>query len=256
MAMSDTVLRSLDDGVLTLTLNRPERRNAFNVAQWTGFGDAIEEAQHDRGVAVVLVTGAGGNFSSGTDLHEFADAGADHPFARIARLLCDFDKPLLGAAAGIALGGGATLLLHCDVLYVGESLRMRLPFVSLGLVPEFGSSYRLQANIGARRAAELFFTAEWISAARAVETGIATAVVSDAELLEHARAKAHEIARWPANALQETKRLLKAVHSAGLHHALDLEAEAMMRTAGAPENREAIQAFIEKREPDFRRFRR
>lgn len=254
--MSDTVLRSLDDGVLTLTLNRPERRNAFNVAQWAAFGDAIEEARRDRGVAVVLVTGAGGNFSSGTDLHEFADAGVDHPFARVARLLCDFDKPLLGAATGIAVGGGATLLLHCDVLYVGDGLRMRLPFVSLGLVPEFGSSYRLQASIGARRAAELFFTAEWISAARALETGIATAVVPDAGLLEHARAKAREIARWPANALQETKRLLQAVHADGLHDALALEAEAMMRTAGAPENREAIQAFIEKREPDFRRFRR
>jgi enoyl-CoA hydratase/carnithine racemase len=254
--MSDTVLKDLDDGVLTLTLNRPERKNAFNVEQWAAFGDAVEEAQGDRRVAVVLVTGAGGNFSSGTDLYEFGEAGAEHPFPRVARTLCDFDKPLVGAAAGIALGGGATLLFHCDLLYVGESLRMRLPFVSLGLVPEFGSSYQLQANIGARRAAELMFTAEWITAARALETGIATAVVPDGSLLEHARAKAREIAQWPTNALQETKRTLKAAHRAGLHDALAVETEGMMRTAGAPENREAIQAFIGKRAPDFRQFRR
>lgn len=254
--MSNTVLKELDDGVLTLTLNRPDRKNAFNIAQWAAFADAIAEAQEDKGVAVVLVSGAGGNFSSGTDLYEFADAGADHPFARCARIVCDFDKPLIGAAGGIALGGGATLLLHCDVLYVGESLRMRLPFVSLGLVPEFGSSYQLQANIGARRAAELFFTAEWITAARALETGIATAVLPDAQLFAHALAKAREIAQWPTSALQETKRTLKAVHRAGLHAALAAENEGMVRTVGTPENREAIQAFIDKRPPDFRQFRR
>jgi enoyl-CoA hydratase/carnithine racemase len=253
--MSNTVLKELDDGVLKLTLNRPERKNAFNVEQWAAFADAIAEAQQDKRVAVVLLSGAGGNFSSGTDLYEFADAGADHPFARCARIVCDFDKPLLGAAAGIALGGGATLLLHCDVLCVGESLRMRLPFVSLGLVPEFGSSYQLQANIGARRAAELLFTAEWITASRALETGIATAVLPDADLARHALAKAREIAQWPVSALQETKRTLKAVHRAGLHAALAAESEGMLRTVGTPENREAIQAFIEKRAPDFRQFR-
>lgn len=254
--MSNTILKELDDGVLKLTLNRPERKNAFNIEQWAAFADAIFEAQGDKRVAVVLVSGAGGNFSSGTDLYEFSDAGADHPFARCARLLCDFDKPLVAAANGIAIGGGATLLFHCDVLYVGESLRMRLPFVSLGLVPEFASSYQLQANIGARRAAELLFTAEWITAPRALETGIATAVLPDEELFAHALAKAREIAQWPTSALQETKRTLKAMHCAGLHAALAAEDAGMLRSVGTPENREAIEAFIEKRSPDFRQFRR
>jgi enoyl-CoA hydratase/carnithine racemase len=253
--MSDTVLKELDDGVLKLTLNRPQRKNAFSSEQWAAFADALEEAASDRRVAVVLLCGAGGNFSSGTDLHEFNSADGDHPFARCSRIVCEFDKPLIGAASGIALGGGATLLFHCDVLYVGESLRMRLPFVSLGLVPEFGSSYMLQAHIGARRAAELFFTAEWIDAARALETGIATAVLPDESLLDHAMAKAREIAQWPATALQETKRTLKLAHRAGLQAALEVETEGMMRTAGSPENVEAITAFIEKRAPDFRKFR-
>ena len=253
--MSDTVLRALDDGVLTLTLNRPARKNAFSREQWAAFADALNDAREDPRVAVVLLTGAGGNFSSGTDLTEFADADAEHPFARCARVVCDFDKPLVGAATGIAVGGGATLLLHCDLLYVGEGLRMRFPFVSLGLVPEFASSYRLQAAIGPRRAAELLFTAEWITAARALETGIATAVLPDADLAAHALAKAREIAVWPVNALAETKRTLLAAHRAGLDAALRVEEQGMKNCVGSPENNEAITAFLEKRPPDFRRFR-
>jgi enoyl-CoA hydratase/carnithine racemase len=170
-------------------------------------------------------------------------------------VVCAFDKPLIGAAAGIAIGGGATLLLHCDVLYVGESLRMRFPFVSLGLVPEFASSYRLQAAIGPRRAAELLFTAEWIDAPRALETGIATAVLPDAALEAHALAKAHQMAQWPVGALQQTKRTLLAAHGGGLAEALRVEEEGMKACFGSPENQEAISAFIEKRAPDFRRLR-
>ena len=253
--MSDTVISKLDDGVLVLTLNRPARKNAFSRELWNAFADTLESARDDRRIAVVVLTGAGGNFSSGTDLHEFNADDGEHPFGRCARIVCEFDKPLIGAVSGIALGAGATLLFHCDILYVGESLRMRLPFVSLGLVPEFGSSYLLQANIGARRAAELFFTAEWIDAARALESGIATAVIADANLLEHAMAKAHEIAVWPNSALQETKRTLKQANRVGLQHALQVESEAMARTAGSPENIEAVTAFIEKRAADFRKFR-
>lgn len=253
--MSDTVLQQLSEGVLTLTLNRPSRKNAFSREQWSTFAEALEQARENPAVAVVLLCGAGGNFSSGTDLNEFSEADGEHPFARCAAIVCDFDKPLIGAAAGIAVGGGATLLFHCDILYVGESLRMRLPFVSLGLVPEFGSSYQLQASIGTRRAAELFFTAEWIDAQRALQTGIATAVVPDAALLEHAQAKAGQIARWPTSALQQTKRILKQAHHAGLQAALAAEADGMSRTVGSPENIEAISAFIEKRAADFSKFR-
>src|SRR5690625_3080163 len=134
--MGETVLQRLDDhGVMQLTLNRPERKNAFNVEQWAAFRDAIAEARENPAVAVVLVTGAGGNFSSGTDLSEFATADADHPFASCTRVLAAFDKPLVAAATGVAGGGGATRLPHGDVVYVGKLLRRRLPFVSLGRVP-------------------------------------------------------------------------------------------------------------------------
>lgn len=254
--MTDTLLQELrDDGVLLLTLNRPERKNAFGNAQWHAFADAMEAARDNERVNVVVITGAGGNFSSGVDLSDFGsgDEGSV-PFERASWSVMNFDKPLIAAASGVAVGGGATLLFHCDVVYVGESLRLRLPFVNLGLVPEWASSYMLQANIGARRAAELFYTAEWVNAARALETGIATRVYADAELLEAALAKAAEMAQWPVRSLQETKRCLKVAHTAAIKAAVDAEMAGMQKLAGSPENIEAITAFLEKRKPDFRKF--
>jgi len=250
--MSDSLLKSLDDGVLLLTLNRPTRKNALDAELFSAIGLALDAAREDDEVRVVVLTGAGGNFCSGMDLTaSFGDAGAK-PFNDCAAAVVAFDKPMLGAVTGTAIGGGATIPFHCDIVYVGESLRMRLPFVSLGLVPEFASSYMLAANIGARRAAELMYTAEWIDAERAYEVGIATRVYPDADLLEKTLAKAREIAQWPVNSLRETKRTVRLGHQAGIANAIKAESEAMLRQAGSPENIEAIKAFIEKRPPNFR----
>jgi enoyl-CoA hydratase/carnithine racemase len=144
------------------------------------------------------------------------------------------------------------VLFHADIVYVAESLRMRLPFANLGLVPEWGSSYMLQANIGAQRAAELFYTAQWIDADKAHNCGIAADVLPDANLYEHAMAKAAEIAQWPINSLREIKRTLRMHHLDSIDAAINAEQAAMMRQAGSPENIEAITAFIEKRAPNFR----
>jgi enoyl-CoA hydratase/carnithine racemase len=166
----------------------------------------------------------------------------------------EFDKPLVAAAQGLAVGGGATVLFHADIVYVGESLRMRLPFANLGLVPEWGSSYMLQANIGAQRAAELFYTAEWIDADKALNCGIAADVLPDSNLFAHALAKASEIAQWPLNSLREIKRTLRVHHLDAIDAAINAEQAAMARQAGSPENIEAITAFMEKRAPDFRKL--
>lgn len=257
--MSDTVLQALDDeGALLITLNRPQKKNAFNIEQWTAFREAVNAARENPKVACLVITGAGQDFSSGVDLNDMAnaDSGAEHPFVSSARALLDFDKPLIVAARGVAVGGGATLMLNADVVYVGDSLRMRFPFVQLGLVPEWGSSYTLQTVIGARRAAELMYTAEWINAERAVEVGIATARFDDDKLLDHALAKAREIAQWPISSLVETKRLMRRVHLEAVHAANNIEQEAMMRLAGSPENIESVMAFLEKRQPDFKQFRK
>ncbi|WP_372778019.1 enoyl-CoA hydratase/isomerase family protein [Litorivivens sp.] len=257
--MSDTILQELDDdGVLLITLNRPEKKNAFNVEQWAAFREAINTAKDNPKVACVVITGAGKDFSSGVDLNDMANADGDseHPFVSSAKALLDFDKPLICAARGVAVGGGATLLLNADVVYVGESLRMRFPFVQLGLVPEWGSSYTLQQVIGARRAAELMYTAEWINAERALDVGIATAAVSDDGLLDQALCKAREIAQWPISSLVATKRLMRQVHLQNVHEAVDREQDEMMRLAGSPENIESVMAFLEKRQPDFKQFRK
>jgi enoyl-CoA hydratase/carnithine racemase len=262
--MGDRLLRELRDGVLLLTWNRPERKNAFDDEAWLAFRDALDEARTAPDVAVAVVTGAGGDFSAGVDLSSFRAAGqpgdaaagvAEHPFGGCMQALCAFDKPLVAAARGVAVGFGATFLLHCDLVYVAESLRLRFPFVGLGLVPEAASSFLLPAMIGSRRAAELLFTAEWVGAERALEMGIATRALTDADLLPVALEKAREIARWPVSALQATKQVLLRGREAGVRAALESEAELMTKLAGSPENVEAVMAFLQKRAPDFARFR-
>jgi enoyl-CoA hydratase/carnithine racemase len=261
--MADPVLCELDDeGVLLVTLNRPEKKNAFHDPQWDGLRDALNDAREDARVAVMVVTGAGEDFSAGQDLAAFGQASAPradgHPngYHGCMEALAAFDKPLLAAAKGVGVGIGATFLFHCDIVYVGESVRLRLPFVSLGLVPEGASSYLLQQVIGSQRAAELFYTAEWIDAGQAVKLGMAAGVFPDAQLLEATLATAREIAEHPVSALQATKRTLLRAHRDGIRAAFEAEDAGMAAQAGSPENIEAVKAFLEKRKPDFKQFRR
>ena len=255
--MSDTVLRELNQGVLVLTLNRPAKKNAFNTEQWLACAEAFDDAGKDDHVNVVVLTGAGNTFSSGQDLAETASRRrkGEWPYRVLERALAAFDKPLIGAAGGIAVGGGATILLLCDILYVGESLRMRFPFTSIGLAPEFGCSYMLQTKIGAQRAAELLFTSAWIDAERAVNLGLAAGKFPDTELLKEARNKAAEIAQWPVSSLRETKKCMMAGRAASIEATFEAEHEAMAKQAGSPEHREAVMAFVEKRKPDFSKLK-
>lgn len=257
-------IRELDEhGVQLLTLNRPERKNAFDEAQWEGLATALNEAREDPRIAVVVLTGAGENFSSGADLAAFrgstpAPRTDGHPsafFACVSAIMA-CDKPLLAAVQGVAVGGGCTIAVASDIVYVGESLRMRLPFASLGLVPEIASSYLLQTAIGRQRAAELMFTAEWIDAAHAVELGMASKSFPDTQLLKATLEKAHEISRWPVSSLRAIKQTLQVTQRPGVEAAREIEDRLMLELAGSPENIEAVQAFLEKRPPDFSRFRK
>ena len=254
--MSEFLLAENRDGVLVLTLNRPQKKNAINTAMWVSLREAFRAAAEDPSVRCVLLCGAGEHFCAGVDLASFTESapGEEHPFESAARAVVEFDKPLVAAAQGAAVGGGATVLFHADIVYAGESLRLRLPFASLGLVPEWGSSYMLQANIGAQRAAELFYTAEWVDADKALAYGIAAAVLPDPDLFAHALARAQEIARWPVNSLREIKRSLRLHHLPALDLAIRAEQAGMQRQAGSPENIEAITAFMERRAPDFSKF--
>lgn len=252
--MSDTVLTENRDGVLIVTLNRPEKKNAINNEMWIALRETFLNADQDSSVVCVLLTATGDNFCAGVDLSSFSETpeGEEHPFESSARAVTNFGKPIVASVKGISIGGGATILFHADIVYVGEGLRMRLPFANLGLAPEWASSYMLQANIGAQRAAELFYTAQWIDADKALSSGIAAAVLPDANVYDHALAKAEEIAQWPVNSLREIKATLRLPHKAHIEAALKAESAAMARQAGSPENIEAITAFMEKRPANFR----
>lgn len=252
--MNSLILQELNESVLLITLNNPKKKNAFNAEAWIGLAEAINTAKDNPEVNVVVVTGAGKDFSAGQDLSDFTgkDEAGLNPYQHTEKALMDFDKPLLMCAKGVAVGGGGTILFHADIVYVGESLRFRLPFASLGLPPEFGSSYLLQANIGAQRAAEILYCAEWLDADQVVEFGIAARKYNDDELLNKTLEKAHAINKLAPNALRESKRCLKLAQRQSLEAAYRIEDEAMDKLRGSAENTEAITAFIEKRQPDFK----
>lgn len=251
-----TVLEELEDGVLLLTLHRPERRNAFDVRMWNEVRDALADAQEHDAVRAVIVTGAGGAFTGGQDLGEMATppsgVGADHGFPSFMDRLCRFDKPLLAAVNGVAVGIGVTFLLHCDVVYVSETARLRAPFVTLGVVPEAGSSFLLPYTIGWQRSAEILYGAGWIDAAGAVELGLARRALPPEKLLPEIRARAAAIAANPPGAVRETKRLLLATRAEAVAAARAREDRAFAVRVGCPENVEAVRAFFEKRPADFR----
>ncbi len=247
----ETVLEAREGGVLVLTLNRPRQRNAFNRRMWHDLRDALRDAQEDRAVRVVIVTGSPGAFSAGQDLGEMTGVDEDPGFGTFMDRLGIFDKPLLAAVNGVGVGIGLTLLLHCDVVFVAEGARLRPPFVTLGVVPEAASSYLLPAVIGWQRAAEVLFTADWIDAARAVEIGLASRLCTPETLLAETRALATRIAAQPPEAVRHTKRLLLATRQDQILAARAREDEAFTERIGTAENLEAIQAFFEKRPPDF-----
>ena len=164
-----------------------------------------------------------------------------------------FDKPIVAAVQGVAIGGGTTMLTHCDFVYASESAKFKLPFIDLGLVPEFGSSFSIPARVGHLRAAELFLLAAPFTAARAAELGLVTRVVPDRDLLATATATAQKLAAKPAGALRASKRLLKQASIGQLRAAISIENQEFTARKNSAEAREAFTAFLEKRPPNFAR---
>lgn len=255
----ETVGVEIKDSVALLTMNRPERRNAFNVQQYDDLRDSLADVRRDDALKVAVITGAPGAFSAGQDLTEMGAPAAnaeaeERGFGPFIDELSTFDKPLLAAVNGVGVGIGLTMLLHCDIVYVAQSARLRAPFTSLGLVPEAGSSFLLQTVIGPQPAAELLFTSRWIDAEETVRLGLAAASFSDDELLPSTLDKAAEIAAMPLSALRRTKQVLLDVRAEALAAARKREEPAMARSIGSPANLEALRAFREKRPPDFSAF--
>lgn len=202
------------DHVRTLTLDRPQAKNAFNQELYGALGEALSEALADDDVHVIVITGNGTAFSAGQDLKEMAamaageHSGSGAGFNSVLEPLERATKPVIAAVNGAAVGIGMTMLLHCDIVLIAESARMRVPFSELGVPPEAGSSALLPERIGWQAAAELFFTSKWLTASEAVQLGIALRTVADHDLLSEAGALATKIASANPWSIQRTKRLL------------------------------------------------
>ena len=247
----------LDGGVLTLIMQRPAKKNALTRDMYAALSDLLAAADADPAVRVLLIRGAGDAFTAGNDLKDFLEqppADESSPVVRFLRALCTVRKPLIAAVQGAAVGIGTTLLLHCDLVYAGESARFQLPFVNLGLCPEAASTFLLPLAAGHRRAVELLLFGEPFGALEAQRAGLINRILPDAELRPAAEAAARQLAAKPLAALLVTKELLQRPFRDPVRQAMDAELAAFYPRLRSPEAAEAMEAFFAKRKPDFSRF--
>jgi len=240
--------------ILRVQLNRPAKRNAMTSAMYVALAGIFDEAANDETTRVVLWHGAGDSFCAGNDIEDFLKnppGSGESPQGRLMKALIDFDKPLVAAVHGAAIGGGTTMLTHCDFIYAGESTKFQMPFINLALVPEFGSSCSVPARIGHVRAAELILLGAPFDAKRAAELGLVTQVLSDKDVLARATETAEKLAAKPAAALQASKRLMKQPFREQIKAAMKAENEAFSAQVRSDDAKEALTAFLEKRKPDF-----
>ena len=245
------------NGVATIEIARPEKKNAITRAMYSAMAEALDAAMADDAVRALLITGQPGIFTSGNDIEDFVQRPPESPespaFVFMKALLA-CDKPVVAAVTGAAIGIGTTMLLHCDFVYVSDEARLAMPFVSLGLVPEFASSVFIPQLLGNVRAAEKLLLGDPFTGAEAVEAGIANAVLPAGEVALHARRVAERFNALPPGAVRETKRLLRRARSAAVLETIGVEAQAFATRLRSPEAKEAFGAFFQKRKPDFSRF--
>jgi enoyl-CoA hydratase/carnithine racemase len=245
------------EGVATLEIARPEKKNALTGDMYQALADALLQAQADAAVRAVLITGQPGVFTAGNDLEDFLHrprSSEDSPVLRFMQALSGLDKPVVAAVTGIAVGIGTTLLLHCDLVYVSDEAVLTMPFTSLGLVPEFASSMLVPQLMGRVRAAEKLLLGQPMTGAEAVDLGLANAVLPAAEVLPHARRMAQRFNSLPPGAVQEAKRLLRRSQQAAVQDTIRTEAQIFGQRLQSPEAKEAFSAFLQKRKPDFSKF--
>jgi enoyl-CoA hydratase/carnithine racemase len=255
--MTEHVLIEKSGGVLTLTINRPEKKNALTQAMYQALGDAIDGAADDKDVRCVLIQANGDIFTAGNDLGDFAAANAGDTTANEAReggnpLLAALGRaktPLVAAVHGRAVGVGVTMLLHCDLVYVAEDALLTTPFVNLALVPEAASSMLLPARVGHARAFAMFVLGEAVDGKTAAAWGIANAAVPAGELRAKARAAAEAVAARPASSVAITKALMR--DNEAIAAKMNIEGQHFAAQLKSPEAKEAFAAFAQKRAPDF-----
>lgn len=251
------VVSQLQDRILTLSLNRPERKNALSLAMYSALAELISAADSDAQIRVIVLTGTDEFFTSGNDLMDFMNEPHihdNHPVVRFINALRHCSKPVVAIVRGHAIGIGTTLLLHCDLAYVAEDARMQLPFVNLGLCPEYASSYLVPRVLGQLQAAELFLLGEAFSGAEAANLGLVTKALPSNTLTEYAFAKIQRLAQQPPAAVRRTKALLRAATQSSIDQSLQAEYAGFAEGLASEECKESVTAFFEKRAPDFSRF--
>jgi enoyl-CoA hydratase/carnithine racemase len=248
------ILNHIDQGVMTLTFNRLDKKNSITSAMYAVLADALEQAQRDTAVRVVLIQGHETIFSAGNDIADFLNAppaGQDSPVFRFLRNIASFPKPIIAAVAGPAVGIGTTLLFHCDFVYAGDNAAFSMPFVNLGLCPEAASSFLVPQMMGYHRAAEALLMGDPFMAEAALEVGLVNRVLPPTEVNAFAQVQARKLVAKPISSLVETKRLMKAGQAAQIKAQMIEEGASFGRMLKEPAAREAFGAFMEKRRPDF-----
>jgi enoyl-CoA hydratase/carnithine racemase len=256
--MPSTVVRTMGEGgVLTLRLDRPEKKNALSREMYAALTDGLASAAADDAARAVLLAG-GADFTAGNDIADFAADGAapggggDGPLRTSAALdfleaLTRFPKPVVAAVRGMAIGIGTTLLLHCDAAVVARTARLQMPFTRLGIVPEAGSSLLLAMRVGQARASWLLLSGDAVDGEAAAREGLATRAVDDAEVDGTAAAMAAQLAALPPGAVADTKRLLRAPQAAALAEAMDRERAAISERLRSAEARAIFDAFLSRK---------
>jgi enoyl-CoA hydratase/carnithine racemase len=245
------------NGVATIEIARPEKKNALTQAMYQAMADAIHAAQADGTVRAILLTGQPGIFTSGNDIEDFMQRppqSEDSAVFQFMKTLLGCDKPVIAAVTGAAIGIGTTMLLHCDFVYVSDEARLAMPFVGLGLVPEFASSLLVPELMGSRRAAEKLLLGDPFTPEQAVECGIANAVLPAGEVVNHARRVAERFNTLPPGAVRDSKRLMHGPRREQVLQVISEEARLFGQRLRSPEAMEAFQAFFQKRQPDFSKF--
>ncbi|OGD58469.1 hypothetical protein A3K78_00085 [Candidatus Bathyarchaeota archaeon RBG_13_52_12] len=252
--MSEDIITKSVNGVLHIVLNRPEKRNALTREMYDSISKSLESGDDDPNVRVILFYGNGKCFCAGNDVKDFQDRDWGSDSLSITQTIPRARKPLVAAVHGYATGIGATMLLHFDLVYASGGCRFQYPFVNLGLVPEFGSTFNLPFLIGYQRAAELFFFGNWLSAKDALNLGLVNKVFPEDTLIAEVTSLAESLALKPPGALRNTKMLMKRFYSDVFGKYKPEEWEVFKRMQKSPEAQEAFQAFLERRKPDFSRF--
>lgn len=251
--MSD-VLQQVESGVMTLTLNRLDKKNSFTAAMYAELAEALRGVAEDDAVRVVLLQGHETIFSAGNDIGDFLNkppSTPDSPVFRFLNAIATFPKPLLAAVCGPAVGIGTTMLLHCDLVYAGDNAMFSMPFVNLGLCPEAASSLLVPRLMGYQRAAEVLLMGDPFMAEAAMEVGLVNRVVPPTEANALAQQQARRLATKPLSSVIETKRLLKASTTPAVLERMREEGAIFGRMLQEPAAKEAFSAFLDKRKPDF-----